>query len=262
MSKITKALDKVKQEMNITGTAPHGERSTAPPIMTQDVQYTQTQVLGHVANAGDTGQILSDPVDMELTDSYALLRTQVLQRTREHGHNTIMVTSVGKGEGKTLTAINLAMSMAKEMVHTSLLVDMNLRDPKIDAYMGLNASKGLTDYLLEDLPLHELLINPGLNKFVVLPAGRAITTSTEILGSPRMRHLVKEMKTKYPERYVIFDCPHLLGMPDSLVFSSFVDHVLLVVEAGKTTRGDLQKTLELLEGKSLLGIVFNKMPKQ
>jgi len=234
-----------------------------PPLGLEEVQYTQTQVLGHGAAAPDSGQILSQADDdMELTDCYALLRTQVLQRTREKGQNTIMVTSVGKGEGKTLTAINLAMSMAKEMVHTALLVDTNLRDPKIAEYLCLDTTKGLADYLVSDIPLFELLINPGMQKLVVLPAGRPITISTEILGSPRMRHLVQEMKTKYPERYVIFDCPHLLDMPDSLVFSTYVDHVILVVEAGKTTRGDLQKTLSLLEGKPLLGIVMNKARKE
>ncbi|KAF0233733.1 MAG: Capsular exopolysaccharide [Desulfovibrionaceae bacterium] len=261
MSKITKALDKAKQELHGTGGSPQGDRNAPPPCEQADVCYTQTQVVEQASGASDAGQILSVAEDMGLTDCYALLRTQVLQRTREKGQNTIMVTSVNKGEGKTLTAINLAMSMAKEMVQSALLVDTNLRDPKVEAYLSLPSSRGLGDYLLDDIPLPELLINPGLNKLVVLPAGRPIAVSTEILGSPRMRHLVKEMKSRYPERYVIFDCPHLLGMPDALIFSSFVDHILLVIEAGKTTRGDIQKTLDLLEGKSLLGIVFNKVAK-
>lgn len=235
--------------------------STPPPLGLEDVCYTQTQVLDQPEADVEHGgsQLIAQADDMALTDCYALLRTQVLHRTRDKGQNTIMVTSVGKGEGKTLTAINLAMSMAKEMVQTALLVDTNLREPKISSYLSLEATRGLSDYLLEDVPLPELLINPGMKKLVVLPAGRPIAVSTEILGSPRMRHLVHEMKTKYPERYVIFDCPHLLEMPDSLVFSSYVDHVILVVEAGKTTRSDLQKTLQLLEGKPLLGIVLNKM---
>lgn len=261
MSKITKALDKAKQELHGTGGSPQGDRNAPPPCEQPDVCYTQTQVVDQASGVSDAGQIPSVAEDMGLTDCYALLRTQVLQRTREKGQNTIMVTSVNKGEGKTLTAINLAMSMAKEMVQSALLVDTNLRDPKVEAYLSLPSSRGLGDYLLDDIPLPELLINPGLNKLVVLPAGRPIAVSTEILGSPRMRHLVKEMKSRYPERYVIFDCPHLLGMPDALIFSSFVDHILLVIEAGKTTRGDIQKTLDLLEGKSLLGIVFNKVAK-
>lgn len=261
MSKITKALDKAKQEMRTGGVIPHGEEQAPPPLGLDEVNYTQTQVLGQIEGASEM-PVLASPEDMNLTDCYALLRTQVLQRTHSKGQNTIMVTSVGKGEGKTLTAINLAMSMAKEMVHTALLVDTNLRDPKIAAYLSLEEGRGLGDYLLDDVPLPELLINPGMKKLVVLPAGRPIAVSTEILGSPRMRHLVNEMKSKYPERYVIFDCPHLLDMPDSLVFSTFVDHIILVIEAGKTSKSALQKTLHLLEGRPLLGIVLNKMNKE
>lgn len=259
MSKITKALDKARQERGEGSVSSPG--SAPPPLALEDVCYTHTQVLCQTDAPDEQlgGPLIAQAEDMVLTDCYALLRTQVLHRTRDKGQNTIMVTSVGKGEGKTLTAINLAMSMAKEMVQTALLVDTNLREPKISSYLSLDAARGLADYLLDDVPLPELLINPGMKKLVVLPAGRPIAVSTEILGSPRMRHLVHEMKTKYPERYVIFDCPHLLEMPDALVFSSFVDHVILVVEAGKTTRQDLQKTLKLLEGKPLLGIVLNKM---
>ena len=263
MSKITKALDRAKaQRVFLTGEQPWQRPSQpgAPQQRPDQVSYTQTQVVEQPVTPMSQGRMLSHVDDPALADYYSLLRTQVLQQTRDKGHNIIMVTSVGKGEGKTLTAINLAMSMAKESVQTALLVDTNLRDPKVAEYMGLDTDKGLADYLLDDAPVPGLLINPGIKKLVVLPAGRAISGATEILGSPRMRHLVQEMKRKYPERYVIFDCPHLLDMPDALVFSSFVDEVLLVVEAGKTSKRDIRRTLELLQGKSLLGIVMNKVP--
>ena len=245
------------------GAAPYDERQTAstpnPTPPPEEMSYTQTQVVEQFSGTLEPGQMLSDGEDMGLTDCYALLRTQVLQRTRALGQNTIMVTSVGQGEGKTLTAINLAMSMAKEMVQTALLVDMNLRAPMVASYLSLDVERGLADYLLNDVPIPELLINPGMKKLIVLPAGKPMSVSTEILGSPKMRHLVREMKDKYPERYVIFDCPHLLGMPDALIFSSFVDHIILVVEAGKTSSDDIAKTLHLLKDKPLLGIVLNKV---
>ncbi|MBU1228500.1 MAG: AAA family ATPase [Proteobacteria bacterium] len=259
MSKITKALDRAKEQRGgITGEP--ARRAAAQPKPEQ-VSYTQTQVVEQPVTPLDAGRMLSHVDDPALADYYSLLRTQVLHQTRDKGHNIIMVTSVGKGEGKTLTAINLAISMAKESVQTALLVDTNLRDPKVAEYLGLTTSKGLADYMLDDAPMPSLLINPGMKKLVVLPAGRPISGATEILGSPKMRNLVREMKSKYPERYVIFDCPHLLDMPDALVFTSLVDQVLLVVEAGKTTRRDIRRTMELLQGRNLLGIVMNKVPR-
>ncbi len=276
MSKITKALERAKSQRGVlTGEQPWrppaqpggqpGGQPGAPsgaPGKPDQVSYTQTQVVAEQAVTPlNEGRVLFHVDDPALADYYSILRTHVLHQTRDKGHNIIMVTSVNKGEGKTLTAVNLAISMAKESVQTALLVDTNLRDPKVAEYMGLHAYKGLSDLMLDDLPMHTLLINPGVKKLVVLPAGRPISGATEILGSPKMRNLVREMKSKYPERYVIFDCPHLLGMPDALVFSSFVDEVILVVEAGKTSRRDIMRTMELLQGKSLLGIVMNKVPR-
>lgn len=262
MSKITKALEKAReQRSSITGEPPRRPGAPTPPPKPDQVSYTQTQVVEQPVTPMAEGRMLSHVNDPALADYYSMLRTQVLHQTRDKGHNIIMVTSVGKGEGKTLTAINLAISMAKETTQTALLVDTNLRDPKVAEYLGLSTDKGLSDYLLDDAPMPSLLINPGMKKLVVLPAGRPIAGATEILGSPKMRNLVREMKSKYPERYVIFDCPHLLDMPDSLVFTSFVDQVLLVVEAGRTSRRDIRRTMELLQGKNLLGIVMNKVPK-
>ena len=264
MSKITKALDRAKEQRGEAGGRPPGPAAqpTPPPPKPNQVSYTQTQVVEQPLTPMSAGRMLSHVDDPALADYYSMLRTHVLHQTRDKGHNILMVTSVGKGEGKTLTAINLAISMAKESSQTALLVDTNLRDPKVAEYMGLSPDKGLADHLLDDVPMHTLLINPGMKKLVVLPAGRPISGATEILGSPKMRNLVQEMKAKYPERYVIFDCPHLLDMPDALVFSSYVDQVILVVEAGKTTRRDIRRTMELLQGRSLLGIVMNKVPKE
>ena len=194
----------------------------------------------------------------EVMDCYNLLRTQVLHRTRPKGHNTIMVTSVVDGEGKTITAINLAVSIAREVKQTVLLVDTDFRNPTVHHYLGCNTDQGLSDYLRQDAPIAELLLNPGLAKMVVLPAGRPFHGSTEMLGSPKMEKLVEEMKRRYPERYVIFDCPPILAVPDTLIFSSYVDGVIMVVEAGRTPKEQIRKAVELLEGRNIVGVVMNK----
>jgi Mrp family chromosome partitioning ATPase len=98
-----------------------------------------------------------------------------------------------------------------------------------------------------------------MEHFVVLPAGPAFNGSTDLLGSPRMKELVMELKSRYPDRYVMFDCPCLLGTPDSLVFSSYVDAVVLVVEAGRTKREDIAASLDLLSDRNVVGVVMNKV---
>lgn len=220
--------------------------------------YVHTRVTPSDARLWQRNRILPAYADPLARDAYSVLRTQILDRTRATGANAIMVTSPNPGEGKTTTAINLAVSMAMDVSQTALLVDTHLRSPKIAEYLGLPAEKGLSDYFMNDLPVSEVMVNPGVEKLVVIGGGKPIASSTEILGSPKMRRLVRDFKTRYPDRYVIFDCPHLLQMPDSLVFSSYVDGVILVVEAGKTSREDVTQALALLEGRNVLGVVLNK----
>jgi protein-tyrosine kinase len=188
---------------------------------------------------------------------YRLLRTQILQRAKEKGGNTIMVTSSVPGEGKTLTAINLAFTFAKEFNQTALLVDCDLRQQKVHEYLGLQSDKGLIDYLLDDRPVSDLMIWPGIEKLTLISGGRAASGSSELLGSPRMKNLVQDMKSRYPERFVIFDVPPLLSTADALAFTPFVDHILVVVRAGQTSTRDVNKALQLLPKEKVLGLALN-----
>ena len=169
------------------------------------------------------------------------------------------VTSPGHGEGKTLTAVNLAVSLAMETTQTVLLVDANLRRPSVHEVFGLDDCPGLADYLLDNQPLEDLLVHPGIGRFVLLPGGRAISNSTEILTSPKMLALVEELKHRYPSRIVIFDLPPLLHTADVLAFSPYTDALLLVVEEGKTTAEEVQRALSLVKNsRPVLGTVLNK----
>jgi non-specific protein-tyrosine kinase len=194
-----------------------------------------------------------------MADSLKILQTQVLSRLDARGGNTIMLTSANRSEGKTLTAVNLAVSIARELDRTVLLADTNLRHSALMKILGMEALGGLSDYLLKEADIPDLLINPGIQKLVVLPAGRPLPHSAELLGSPRMEALVREMRERYPERLVLFDAPPLLTSADALAFSRFVDGILLVVEAEKTRRDELKRVFELLEGKPVLGTVLNKI---
>lgn len=260
--KLDKALERYSRDFSETGDVSllRSEMETHSD-MDAKPDYTTTKVLSPGQDSPENIRTIRNIEDPYIRDSYHFLCTQVLQRTREKRWNSIMVSSASPGEGKTLTAINLAMSIAREVNQTALLVEANFRNPKVCEYLGLSADRaGLTDYLVNGSKIQDLLFSPGVEKMVVLPAGRKVSTSTNILGSPKMKFLVDELKSKYPDRYVVFDCPHVLEMPDSLVFSSYVDAVLLVVEAGKTQKDDINRTVKTLTDRdvNILGLTLNK----
>jgi protein-tyrosine kinase len=257
MSHIEKALEKAKKERASI------EVKEKVKVEVKDITYEKpiyqlTRVMPVDESVLLGNRILDQSSNSTVTDRYNLLRTQILEKTRDNGLNSILVTSVIRGEGKTLTAINLAISIARELNQTVLLVDADLRSPTVHKLLGLEIESGLSDYLLNDVMLSDLLINPGIEKLVILPAGKSIPNSAEILGSPKMRELVQEMKERYRDRYVIFDSPPLLSSPDPLIFSSYVDGILLVVEAGKTSTHQITEAMNLLKEKNIIGTVLNK----
>lgn len=191
-------------------------------------------------------------------EAYRVLRTQVLQRTKGTGHNTIMVTSSLPGEGKTLVAINLALTLAREFQHTVLLVDADLRNQSIHKCLGCTGGKGLIDYLADSSPFSELITWPGIEKMTLISGGRSFRESAEILGSPRMKELISDMKGRYPERYILFDAPPILTGADVLTLAPLVDQVLVVVRAEKTSMNDVKKALMFLPKDKILGFVLNR----
>jgi protein-tyrosine kinase len=192
------------------------------------------------------------------TDAFKILSTQVLQRLRENRWNTLMVTSPGGHEGKTLIAINLALSLAMEVNQTVLLVDADLRNPSVHDYFGLHPSSGLGDYLVSTGTIEEMLIHPDIDNFTLLPGGKPLLNSSEMLGSPKMAELVRELKNRHPSGIMVFDLPPLLSAADVLAFSPYADATLLVVEEGKTGKEDVARAAEMLGASNLIGAVLNK----
>ncbi|MEA5112572.1 MAG: AAA family ATPase [Geobacteraceae bacterium] len=189
---------------------------------------------------------------------YRMLRTRILQASQESGGNTVMITSALPGEGKTLTAINLALTFAKEFSQTALLVDCDLKQQKIREILGFESDKGLVDHLLHEAPLSSLMVWPGIEKLTLISGGRTIAGTSELLGSHRMRDVVADMKNRYPERYVFFDVPPVLSGADALCFAPLVDHILLVVQSGITSTSEVKKALQLLPREKVIGLVLNR----
>lgn len=193
-------------------------------------------------------------------DRYKVLRAQIMQRTREKGWNTLMVTSAKPGEGKTLTAINLAITLAREFNQTVLLVDCDLRKQDVHKRFGYHSDKGLGDYLLNECSLNEIICWPGVEKLTLISGGKIIHGSTELLGSPQMKTLVAEMKQRYADRYVIFDLPSLLEGADAITFAPLVDSILMVTQVGRNTAKEIKKAMEVIPREKFLGFVMNRQP--
>jgi len=230
---------------------------TETPV--EQVTYSQTRHIEISAPELRSKRVVTGFDPCAFTDAYKMLRTQVLQRLNENNWNVLAVTSPGTGEGKTLTALNLAVSLAMELDYTVLLVDANLRHPSLHEHLGLPGSPGLSDYLAKDTPLTELFVHPsGIDHLTVLPGGHAMLNSAEMLNSPKMSRLVDELKTRYTSRIVIFDLPPVLNAADAMAFAPYVDATLLVVEEGKTQCKDVERAVELLSGTNIMGTVLNK----
>ncbi len=175
----------------------------------------------------------------------------------QNGWRALGVTSAGAREGKSLTSINLALSLAREHNYTVLLVDTDLRRPAIAKYLGIAPRFGLLDHFENGQPIANLLVHPGIERLVVLPEVKTNENSSEILSSKKMKALIEEMKTRYSSRLIVFDLPPVLAGDDVLAFSQNLDALLLVVEDGSTDSDELSRAVDLLDGINLVGTVLN-----
>lgn len=193
-----------------------------------------------------------------VVEEYNKLRSTLIALTKgEKFLNTIMVTSTISEEGKSMTALNLAISLAKEHNHTVLLVDTDLRRPSVHKYLDIDPKVGLVHCLRDNLPLEKALIKTGIGKLVILPAGESIKDPVDMLSSNRMKEIVSELKQRYPERYVIFDTPPALPFADAGVLANIVDTTLFVVREGMAKSEEVIKTLQEFKHNNLLGVVYN-----
>lgn len=193
-----------------------------------------------------------------LTDLYKLLRTQVVQRMQENSWRILAVTGPREGIGKTLTAANLAISIAGSVNHSVTLLDLDLRRPSIHNMFDYQPQFGIADHLLKAVPLDDIVFCPGVDRLMVLPGKNPVEQSSEILSSPGMRQLLDQIIQTDSSRLVVCDLPPVLVGDDVLAVSPLVDAFLLVVEEAKTTREDITRSLELLGKTNVLGTVLNK----
>lgn len=257
MERIRKALEQANRERGQAAVESRGTGGT-PADLSTGLRYTYTRVVEVPQSVLMENRLIAAIPGHEFKDAYRMLRTRVLQTMRENNWTSVAVTGPATGCGKTLTAINLAISLAMEVTHTVLLVDLDLRKPSVHEYFGYKPEVGLSDYLKGDVAVHEMLFSPSIERLVVLPGREEVPNSSEMLRSPKMVALVNELKHRYPDRLVVFDLPPILAADDALSFAPYTDCMLMVAEAGGTSRDDLQKSLDVLKSVPVIGTVLNK----
>jgi capsular exopolysaccharide synthesis family protein len=202
--------------------------------------------------------VLRDVPDDLALRSYKILRTRILQRMEAQQWHSVAVTSAAPGDGKTLTAINMAIALAQEPGTSVFLVDLDLQRPTIARYLGMNHGPGLSQYLAGEATPEQIVYDIGIERLAVVPNGQALHGSSELLSSTRMGELIRFLEGDGPRRIIVFDMPPALVGDDVMVFSEYVDSVLLVVAEGQTTRTAVENTRNVLADMNLIGVVLNR----
>lgn len=195
-----------------------------------------------------------------IAEAYRAIRTSVYLFHKKRGVVTLLLTSPGPSEGKSTTAANLAITMAKKGVKT-LLVDSDLRKPVLDIlFMGSGRKTGLTNYLGRGVDWHKIIRETTVQGLHLMAAGTGVKNASEILGSKSMESFIEESGNEYG--MVIFDSPPLLPVTDATILASVVDGVVLVAGVGKTSKESVKRAMELLENAeaNVLGVVVTGMP--
>ncbi|MCG7864806.1 MAG: CpsD/CapB family tyrosine-protein kinase [Candidatus Thiodiazotropha taylori] len=261
MEKIKQALDRARDN-RISKTSLDKDRvvmSKDPESdFTSNITYTKTKSVELSQHNLREKRVIIGDINDSVSDQYKVLRTHVLQKLKANQWNSLAITSPTEGCGKTLTSINLAISLAREVNHSVLLVDLDLRRPSIQNYFFNDEQPGISEYLNGNMELSEVLFNPGLDRLVILPGNKPFSNSSEMLSSPKMVQLVEDLKSRYPNRMVIFDMPPLLSCDDVIAFSPYIDSVMLVIEEGVTRKDELKRAIDLLGDTNMLGTVLNK----
>jgi protein-tyrosine kinase len=193
-----------------------------------------------------------------IAEQYRAIRSRITQHEDHAPLRTVMVTSPGGGEGKSVTAANLALTMAQEFQRRVVLVDADLRRPSVQALFGIDeGGPGLSEVLAGEATLDEVLVNLPDYRLTVLPAGSTPQFPTELLGSAAMRRTLDLLRARFDR--VLLDLPAVMPLADVGTVAPLADGVVMVVRAGVTQRPALDQALTTLEDTKILGVVLNEV---
>ena len=271
MERIKQAIEKARAGEAFTGSIHPGVRpvrrlDARPDIVdhvtpvpeTLNILYTRTRVVQPDPAHLEANRIIAHQKGHPNSWAFDTLRTQVLQKMDEQGWKVLAVTSPTADSGKSVVAINLAISIAQQTQRTALLVDLDLRRPSVASFLGFEPTYSLNDVFLRGADVASAMVNPGFERLVVLPTRSPVDRPAELLASPKAADLLSDLRNRYGERVVVVDLPPVLAADDVLALLPQVDCVLLVVGSGASSEKQIEEAQRRLSRAPLLGVVLNK----
>jgi exopolysaccharide/PEP-CTERM locus tyrosine autokinase len=249
MSRIENTIEK-ESRLRRSSVTPGQDAQQVPAPRTQPAQPPLRLDHPHLV----TSRSSFSPVSEE----YKKLKARIMRMTKQEPfRNVLLVTSAVGGEGKSVTAANLALSLARDYDHSVLLVDADTRKPSLPALLNLKPGAGLSDCVADGTDIGSALIKVGNGNLQFLPAGRKNDNPVELFSSQRMRKIISEMKHRYPDRYIIIDTPPVLLFAETKMMSGLVDGIIFVIREGLAPLEHIVEALDLLKDEHLLGVVYN-----
>jgi Mrp family chromosome partitioning ATPase len=261
-------MDQFKQAVNLArGTIPlapsaeYGFKGDQPSVGL--LPEARIKNLSLKASHLEAMRIVSHNKDDVRSRSFDMLRTQVLQSIDNDGWQLLAVTSPTPGCGKTVTACNLALSIARLPERSVLLVDLDMRKPKVANYLGITTDFGLLSVLQGRQSMSDAILQVGIEReqFLVLP-GEQTRASSEWMASPTMGTLLETIKREFRSRIIILDLPPILAGDDVLSILPHLQSVLLIAEAGISSVSEIKQCAKLLKGKPIVRLVLNKIAER
>jgi len=257
------------QPMPSSGTL-HSQRMAAAVIPPQAEPRT------HSSNAVETtldleaisssGLLVPNAARSQLADEFRVIKRPLIANAMGRGAspipngNLIMVTSALPGEGKSFSAINLAISIAMELDNTVMLVDADVARPSVLNMLGLPPSKGLLDVLQQNsLDISDVLLRTNIEKLSILPSGTPHPRATELLASDSMIRLLDDMASRYSDRIIVFDSPPLLLTTEARVLATHMGQVVIVVNAENTVQSAVKQAIATIESCPIKMMVLNQI---
>ena len=246
--------------------APVADEIPAPTIRPSRTGTTTARTVAiDLESLKARGYVTPDAPTSRIADEFRVIKRPIIRNAqgragaRIRNGNLVMVTSALPGEGKTFTALNLAMSVAMEFDNTVLLVDGDVANPALPKLLGVPAAPGLLDLLTDDkLDVSEALVKTNVEKLTVLPAGRPHRRATELLASEQMAALLRDLASRYQDRIIIFDSPPLLPTTEARVLATHMGQIVMVVAAESTSQNTLNQALATIESCEHVMMLLNK----
>jgi protein-tyrosine kinase len=222
------------------------------------ISYAKADVLYDKDRIDENMVTLTKPQSFE-AEQFKILRTNLLFPASGKSPRTIMVTSSMPDEGKSLISANLAISIAQSIQEHVLLIDCDIRRPRVHTQFGFDDVSGLSEHLSRGIPISSLLLKTIVDKLSILPGGKPPFNPSELMSSQRMSKLLQEVKYRYSDRFIVIDSPPPKLTAETSALSRQVDGILLVIEYGRTSREMISDLINIIGKEKIIGIVLNKL---